>query len=206
MDMIGQIHRSSLRSPAAAPTRRSRYHHRSPRPPELQRRPEPDLRKGIGDVGQPPQRRPGGSSGSSRSVGIAPLASRARGDNKSGERDEVAQRGTSARASIMSKSGKVLRYDLTATDGSGRRLVQYALPGSDFETAESLETDGLIKLEFTNGEWTTTRVFAPDDMRVVVWQFNVNEQDRVHGKPLHFPNVKKRWFYFDESTVTVGRA
>jgi hypothetical protein len=39
----------------------------------------------------------------------------------------------------MSQSEKVLRYDLTATDGSGRRLVQYALPGSDFETAESLE-------------------------------------------------------------------
>jgi len=122
------------------------------------------------------------------------------------EDDKVAQRGTSARASIMRKSEKVLRFDLTATDGSGRRLVQYALPGSDFETAESLETDGLIKLEFTNGEWTKTRVFAPDDMRVVVWQFNVNEQDRVHGRPLHFPNVKKRWFYFDQSTVTVGRA
>jgi len=120
--------------------------------------------------------------------------------------DEVAQRGTSARTSIMSQSEKVLRYDLTATDGSGRRLVQYALPGSDFETAESLEADGLIEREFTNGEWTTTRVFAPDDIRVAVWQFNVNEQDRVHGRPLHFPNVKKRWFYFDESTVTVGRA
>ena len=53
------------------------------------------------------------------------------------EDDEVAQRGTSARTSIMSQSEKVLRYDLTATDASGRRLVQYALPGSDFETAES---------------------------------------------------------------------
>jgi hypothetical protein len=41
-------------------------------------------------------------------------------------------------------------------------------------------------------------------MRVVVWQFNVNEQDRVHGSPLHFPGVKKRWFYFDETTATVG--
>ena len=106
----------------------------------------------------------------------------------------------------MSQSEKVLRYDLTATDGSGRRLVQYALPESDFETSESLEADGLIEREFTNGEWTTTRVFAPDDIRVAVWQFNVNEQDRVHSRPLHFPNVKKRWFYFDESTVTVGRA
>jgi hypothetical protein len=87
------------------------------------------------------------------------------------EDDEVAQRGTSARTSIMNTSEKVLRYDLTATDGSGRRLVQYALPGCDFETAEALEADGLIKLEFTNDEWTTTKVFAPDDIRVVVWQF-----------------------------------
>jgi hypothetical protein len=106
----------------------------------------------------------------------------------------------------MNTSEKVLRYNLTATDGSGCNLVQYALPGCDFETAEALETDGLIKREFKDGEWTTTRVFAPDDIRVVVWQFNVNEQDRVHGRTLHFPDVKKRWFYFDESTVTVGRA
>jgi hypothetical protein len=36
---------SSLRSPAAAPTRQSRRHHRSPRPPELHRRPEPEITK-----------------------------------------------------------------------------------------------------------------------------------------------------------------
>jgi hypothetical protein len=40
----------------------------------------------------------------------------------------------------MNKLEKVLRYYLTATDGSGRHLIQYALPGCDFETAESLET------------------------------------------------------------------
>ena len=51
---------------------------------------------------------------------------------------------------------RVLRYDLTATDGSGRLLVQYALPGRDFETAEALETNGLIEREFTAGEWTIT--------------------------------------------------
>ena len=108
--------------------------------------------------------------------------------------------------SVMTEWNKVLRYDLTATDGSGRHLIQYALPGCDFETAESLETDGLIKREFTNGKWTTTRVFAPDNMRVVLWQFNVNELDRVDGRPLHFPEVKKRWFYFDETTLTAGSA
>ena len=49
-------------------------------------------------------------------------------------------------------------------------------------------------------------VFAPDDMRVVVWQFNINERDRVDGRPLHFPDVKRRWFYFDETTATLGSA
>ena len=106
----------------------------------------------------------------------------------------------------MNKAEKVLRYDLTATDGSGRHLTQYALPGRDFETAESLETDGLIKREFTDGKWTTTKVFTPDDLRVVVWQFNVNERDRVDGRPPHFPRVKERWFYFDEKTATLGSA
>ena len=106
----------------------------------------------------------------------------------------------------MTKSEKVLRYNLTADDGSGRRLIQYALPGRDFETAEELESDGLIKRECTNGEWTTTKIFAPDDMRVVLWQFNVNEQDRVHGRPARFPDVTRRWFYFDETTVTAGSA
>jgi hypothetical protein len=43
------------------------------------------------------------------------------------------------------QAGKGPALRLTATDGSGRHLIQYALPGCDFETAESLETDGLIK-------------------------------------------------------------
>jgi hypothetical protein len=106
----------------------------------------------------------------------------------------------------MTEWNKVLRYNLTATDGSGRHLIQYALPGCDFETAESLETDGLIKREFTNGKWTTTKIFAPNDMRVVLWQFNVNELDRVDGRSLHFPEVKDRWLYFDEMTPTAGSA
>ena len=108
--------------------------------------------------------------------------------------------------SAMTEWNKVLRYDLTATDGSGRHLIQYALPGCDFETAESLEADALIKREFTNGKWTATKIFAPTDMRVVLWQFNVNELDRVEGRPLHFPEVKNRWFYFDDTTPTAGSA
>ncbi len=106
----------------------------------------------------------------------------------------------------MTEWNKVLRYDLTATDGSGRHLIQYALPGCDFETAESLEADALIKREFMNGRWTTTKIFAPKDMRVVLWQFNVNELDRADGRPLHFPEVKNRWFYFDAETPTAGSA
>ena len=115
-------------------------------------------------------------------------------------------RPATAVGSAMTKSEKVLRYDLIADDGSGRLLIQCALPGRDFETAEELESDGLIKREFTNGKWITTKVFAPDDMRVVVWQFNINEQDRVHGRPEHFPDVTRRWFYFDETTATAGSA
>jgi hypothetical protein len=48
----------------------------------------------------------------------------------------------------MNTSERVLRYDLTATDGSDRLSVQYALPGRDFETAEALETDGLTRSLF----------------------------------------------------------
>jgi hypothetical protein len=106
----------------------------------------------------------------------------------------------------MPKSEKVLRYDLRADDGSGRYLIQYALPGRDFETAEELESDGLIERNFTNGKWTTTKIFAPDDMRVVIWQFNVNEQDRAYGTTVHFPDVTRRWFYLDEMTATAGSA
>ena len=56
------------------------------------------------------------------------------------------------------------------------------------------------------GNFFAPQVSPKDLIRVVVWQFNVNEQDRVHGRPLHFPNVTKRWFYFDETTATVGSA
>jgi hypothetical protein len=51
--------------------------------------------------------------------------------------------------------------DLTATDGSGRCLVQYALPGCDFETTEALEADGLIKREFTKTVSSTGRGNTP---------------------------------------------
>ena len=87
----------------------------------------------------------------------------------------------------MTEAFKVLRYELIADDGSGRRLIQFALPGREFETAEVLEAEGLIKREFTDGEWTATKVFAPRDLRVIIWQININEQDLVHGRRPAFP-------------------
>jgi hypothetical protein len=56
----------------------------------------------------------------------------------------------------MTEAFKVLRYELIADDGSGRRLIQFTLPGREFETAEALEAQGLIKREFTHGELTAT--------------------------------------------------
>jgi hypothetical protein len=106
----------------------------------------------------------------------------------------------------MTQAFKVLRYELIADDGSGRRLIQFTLPGREFETAEALEAQGLIKREFTHGEWTATKVLAPRDTRVIVWQINTNEQDQVHGRRLHFPEVKRYWSFFDEKVPIVGNA
>jgi hypothetical protein len=57
----------------------------------------------------------------------------------------------------MSEAFKVLRYELIADDGSGRRLIQFALPGREFETAQVLKAERLIKRAFTDGEWTATK-------------------------------------------------
>jgi hypothetical protein len=67
----------------------------------------------------------------------------------------------------MTTAFKVLRYELFSDDGSGRRLIQFALPGREFETAEALEAEGLIKREFMHGEWTATKMLAPRDTRVM---------------------------------------
>jgi hypothetical protein len=91
----------------------------------------------------------------------------------------------------MTEAFKVLCYELTADDGSDRRLIQFALPGREFETAEALEAEGLIKREFTDGECTATKVFAPRDLRVIIWQININERDLVDGRRLHFPEVQR---------------
>jgi hypothetical protein len=106
----------------------------------------------------------------------------------------------------MTEAFKVLRYELIADDGSGRRLIQFALPGREFETAEMLEAERLIECEFTDGKWTATKVFAPHDLRVIIWQINMNEQDLVHGRRVHFPEVQRYWSFFDEKAPVVGNA
>jgi hypothetical protein len=106
----------------------------------------------------------------------------------------------------MTEAFKVLRYELFADDFSGRRLIQFALPGREFETAEALEAEGLIKREFTHGEWTETKVPSPRDRRVIIWQINTNEQDQVLGRRLHFPEVKRLWSFFDEKAPIAGNA
>ena len=58
----------------------------------------------------------------------------------------------------MTEAFKVLRYELIADDGSGRRLIQFTLPGREFETAEALEAERLIEREFADGKWTATKV------------------------------------------------
>jgi hypothetical protein len=106
----------------------------------------------------------------------------------------------------MTEAFKVLRYELIADDGSGRRLIQFALPGREFETAEVLEAERLIEREFTDGEWTGTKVLAPRDTRVIIWQININDQDQVHGRRPHFPEVKRLWSFFDEQAPIAGNA
>jgi hypothetical protein len=106
----------------------------------------------------------------------------------------------------MTEAFKVLRYELFADDGSDRRLIQFTLPGREFETAEVLEAERLIEREFTDGKWTATKVFAPHDLRVIIWQINTNERDLVDGTRLHFPEVKRYWSFFDEHAPITGNA
>ena len=80
------------------------------------------------------------------------------------------------------------------------------LPGREFETAEGLEAEGLIRREFTHGEWAATKVFAPRDLRVIIWQININEGNLVDGRRPHFPAVKRFWSFLDEWAPTAGSA
>ena len=57
---------------------------------------------------------------------------------------------------------------------------KYCVPGREPDTADTLESDGLIKQE---GK------LKPDDLRVIAWQLGANEYCRAHGMPLPFPDL-----------------
>ena len=91
--------------------------------------------------------------------------------------------------------------------------IEHHNPMELFASTAVWESDGKLTVyDKTQGVQNVQRYLCgvfkmkPDDMRVVVWQFNVNELDRVEGRPLHFPEVKNRWFYFDAETPTAGSA
>jgi hypothetical protein len=85
-------------------------------------------------------------------------------------------------------------------------LIQFTLPGREFETAEVLETERLIECEFADAEWTATKVFAPLALRIIIWQIDINERDLVDGRRPHFPEVQRCWSFFDEKVPIVGNA
>ena len=61
---------------------------------------------------------------------------------------------------------------------------KYCVPGREPDTADTLESDGLIKQKGKD-----IVVLKPDDLRVIAWQLGANEYCRAHGMPLAFPNL-----------------
>jgi hypothetical protein len=61
---------------------------------------------------------------------------------------------------------------------------KYCVPGRAPDTADTLESDGLIKQHSKN-----IVVLKPNDLRVITWQLGANEYCRAHGMPLPFPNL-----------------
>ena len=61
---------------------------------------------------------------------------------------------------------------------------KYCVPGRAPDTADILESDGLIKQQGKN-----IVVLKPDDLRVIAWQLSANEYCRAHGMPLPFPDL-----------------
>jgi hypothetical protein len=61
------------------------------------------------------------------------------------------------------------------------------LPGREFETAEGLEAEGLIRREFTHGEWAATKVLAPRDLRVIIWQIKHKRRESSRRQASAFP-------------------
>ena len=61
---------------------------------------------------------------------------------------------------------------------------KYRVPGREPDTADTLESDGLIKQKGKD-----IVVLKPDDLRVIAWQLSANEYCRAHGMPLPFPDL-----------------
>src|SRR6516225_9170980 len=72
--------------------------------------------------------------------------------------------------------------DVRQTTATGPK--KYCVPGREPDTADTLESDGLIKQE---GKHIV--VLKPDDLRVIAWQLGANEYCRAHGMPLPFPDL-----------------
>ena len=61
---------------------------------------------------------------------------------------------------------------------------KYCVPGREPDTADTLESDGLIRQEGKD-----IGVLKPDDLRVIAWQLGANDYCRAHGMPLPFPDL-----------------
>ena len=107
----------------------------------------------------------------------------------------------------MTEAFKVLRYELIADDGSGTGLIQSPCQGREFETAEGLEAEGLIRARVharrVGGDEgacaaRSTRHYLADQHK---------RRNLVDGRRPHFPAVKRLWSRFlDEWAPTAGSA
>ena len=61
------------------------------------------------------------------------------------------------------------RYELEVRQTTATGPKKYCVPGREPDTADTLESDGLIKQEGNN-----VVVLKPDDLRVIAWQLGAN--------------------------------
>ena len=91
----------------------------------------------------------------------------------------------------MLQRGKYLGYELEIRHNvNGPK--KYCVPGREPDTADTLESDGLIKQEgdgLIKQEGKDIVVLKPDDLRVIAWQLGANEYCRGNRMPLPFPNL-----------------
>jgi hypothetical protein len=77
-------------------------------------------------------------------------------------------------------------------DREGKHVF-YKLSGQPLDSSDTLERDGLIKTERDKrGKWVSTLLFAPDNMRVILWVRSINETCCLQGVPEMFPGFEKK--------------